>query len=573
MNTINKDPNRRAKKYQEVASSLFPSAFSDNHDALSENMTRISEHINRLRPENNGPAWLGNSGKLDVDYKSVRVAEMADNLRQCEDVINETAALFHGMPNWGHPLAMCNTIPQGNTASVIAGMIAQVFSPNIVSGEYSWNVQRAELESAGMVANLIGWDAQRAGGLYTYGGSGCWTYHLKYALSRVLPGSRREGVRTNAKVLCSQQAHFTMLNSTDWTGLGTDNIICIKTDPKTNAMDLKDLESVLIAMRMQNIPVASVVCTMGTTDANAFDPVADVRRLLDRYRNAAPYGKALLYCDAVTSWSWLAFQKYDFAANPLQFTEALLPMMKSNARELEKMKYADAIGIDFHKAGFSPYTSSFFAYRDAGEFEALLQRPGSAYLQSRTDYNPYHYTLEVSRAATGAVAGWATMKYFGYEGFQACLGSILENHLVMRNLLQAEQSTVCVNPQDNGMVTLLRIYPQGVNAQQQYQRELTDPAYKPQLSAHNQLTLAIGNKLYEWFREGKQINGMCTPYMSFTTGFCVTEYNRDAADSEAKVFALKIYIMNMHLTPELMKHVLDCIMAARDEVVGEAGNA
>lgn len=224
MNTINKDPNRRAKKYQEVASSLFPSAFSDNHDALSENMTRISEHINRLRPQNNGPAWLGNSGKLDVDYKSVRVAEMADNLRQCEDVINETAALFHGMPNWGHPLAMCNTIPQGNTASVIAGMIAQVFSPNIVSGEYSWNVQRAELESGGMVANLIGWDAQRAGGLYTYGGSGCWTYHLKYALSRVLPGSRREGVRTNAKVLCSQQAHFTMLNSTDWTEIGRAHV-------------------------------------------------------------------------------------------------------------------------------------------------------------------------------------------------------------------------------------------------------------------------------------------------------------------------------------------------------------
>lgn len=352
MNTINKNQLRRAKKYQELASSLFPSAFSDNHDALSENITRISEHINRLRPEDNGPAWLGNSGELNVDYKSVRVAEMADNLRQCEDVINETASLFHGMPNWGHPLAMCNTIPQGNTASVIAGMIAQVFSPNIVSGEYSWNVQRAELESGGMLANLIGWDAQRAGGLYTYGGSGCWTYHLKYALSRVLPDSRREGVRTNAKVLCSQQAHFTMLNSTDWTGLGTDNIICIKTDPKTNAMDLKDLEAVLIALRMQNIPVASVVCTMGTTDANAFDPVADVRRLLDRYRNAAPYGKALLYCDAVTSWSWLAFQKYDFATNPLQFTEALLPMMKSNARELEKMKYADAIGIDFHKAGF-----------------------------------------------------------------------------------------------------------------------------------------------------------------------------------------------------------------------------
>ncbi|WP_342323026.1 pyridoxal-dependent decarboxylase [Kosakonia sp. BYX6] len=570
MNNINESSPNKFRKFQEIANSLFPSAFRDKRDALSENIVNAIDHINRLRPENKGPAWLGNNGDLAIDYQSIKTAEIADKLSCCEDVINETVALFNGMPNWGHPLAMCNTIPPGNTASIIAGIMAQVFSPNMLSGEYAWNVQRAELESAGMLANLVGWDAQRAGGVYTYGGSGCWTYHVKYALTRVLPNSREEGIRTDAKILCSQQAHYTMMNSTDWAGLGMNNVIRIKTDPKTNAMDLKDLESVLIALRMQNIPVASVVCTMGTTDANAFDPVAGVRRLLDRYRNAAPYGRALLYCDAVTSWSWLAFQKYDFTRNPLQFTEALLPFMKNNYRALQNMKYADAIGFDFHKAGFAPYISSMFAYRDASEFETLLQRPGSAYLQSRTEYNPYDYTLEASRAATGALAGWATMKYFGYEGFQAILGTIMENHHALRNLLNTESATVCVNANDHGMVTLFRIYPKGVEAEQQYQQELCDPAWKPQLLAHNQLTQDIGNKLYQWFRTGKQINGKFTPYMSFTTGFCVTEYNRDAADPEAKVYALKIYIMNTHLTPELMKHVLDCVIAARDEVVGDA---
>ncbi|MDA6076213.1 hypothetical protein O0544_02935 [Edwardsiella anguillarum] len=133
-----------------------------------------------------------------------------------------------------------------------------------------------------------------------------------------------------------------------------DNIIRIKTDPDTNAMDLNDLEAVLKSLQAKKIPVASVVCTMGTTDANAFDPVGGVRKLLDQYPNAAPYGKALLYCDAVTSWSWLAFKKYDFAKNPLQFTEELLPFIEANCRALQDMKYADAIGFDFHKAGFTP---------------------------------------------------------------------------------------------------------------------------------------------------------------------------------------------------------------------------
>ncbi|WLI78198.1 pyridoxal-dependent decarboxylase [Kosakonia sp. H02] len=593
------------KKHQEIANSFFPSAFNDKNDALASTIPGLLAHINTLRPDNNGPAYLGESGafndkndalastipgllahintlrpdnngpaylgesgSLNINFNEVKNIEMADNIGSCDDVIKQTVALFNGMPNWGHPLTMCNVIPQANIASIIAATMAQLFSPNILSGEYAWNVQRAELESAGMLANMVGWKGQDAGGVYTYGGSGCWTYHVKYALTRVLPQSRTGGVRTDAKVICSQQAHYSMLNSTDWAGLGMNNVIRVKTDPNTNAMDLNDLESVLQSLQAQNIPVASVVCTMGTTDANAFDPVAGVRRLLDRYPNGAPYGKALLYCDAVTSWSWLAFQKYDFARNPLQFTDTLLPILESNCRALQDMKYADAIGIDFHKAGFAPYISSFFAYRNAEEFETLHQRPGSAYLQSRTPYNPLDYTLEASRSATGALAGWATMKYFGYEGFQAILGTIMENHHTLRNVLKAESTSVCVNTHDHGLVTLFRVYPQGVEAEQQYQHELCDPAYKPQLLAHNQLTLDIGNKLYEWFRAGKKINGKYTPYMSFTTGFCVTEYNRDASDADATVFALKIYIMNTHLTPELMQHVVDCIMAARDNVTG-----
>ncbi len=42
------------------------------------------------------------------------------------------------------------------------------------------------------------------GAIYTCGGSGCWTYGLKYGLTRVVPDSRQKGIRTGAKVLCSQ---------------------------------------------------------------------------------------------------------------------------------------------------------------------------------------------------------------------------------------------------------------------------------------------------------------------------------------------------------------------------------
>ena len=563
----------RWAKYRADVQKSFPSPFRGDGDPLAQNILKAIRHLNDLRPERGGPAYLGSNPALTIDFEAVKDARLAPNMSSVHDVINQAVQLFEGLPNWGHPLTMCNVVPQANTAALIAAMLAQVFSPNILEGEYAWNVHRTELETAAIMARLLGWDAKKAGAIYTFGGSGCWTYHLKYALSRVLPGSRYKGVRTDAKLLCSQQAHYTMLNSSDWTGLGMDNIVRIETDTNTNSMDLAHLEAVLRDCRAKGIPVASVVCTMGTTDANAFDPVASVRALLDRYPNPAPYGRALLYCDAVIGWSWLTFGPYDFRNNPLGFSEGVLPHLKANYDLVKGMEHADAVGVDFHKTGWSPYVSSCFLYRDAPEFETLMKRPGSAYLQPRSPYNPLDYTLEVSRGAAGAMAGWASLKFFGYEGFQAVLGGILENKAYLRHLLDAEDELTCANPDDYGLVTLLRAYPRSVNGDRQFARELADPAARAELIRHNHLTRAIGDKLWDWFRAGYKVDDQYTPYMSFSTGFRVADYNRDGADPDAVVYALKMFPMNVHCSPQTMKHALKCVAAARDAVEAEGFEA
>jgi hypothetical protein len=129
---------------------------------------------------------------------------------------------------------------------------------------------------------------------------------------------------------------------------------------------------------------------------------------------------------------------------------------------------------------------------------------------------------------------------------------------------------ICVNPLDYGFVTLLRIYPEGINANIQYSNELHDPAFRNDLIKYNKITQLIGDKLFEWFRSGKKINGHCTPYLSFSTGFRTTEYNRELKDNEAVIYALKMYPMNVHITPGVMDHVLTCIVAARDMVMKES---
>jgi L-2,4-diaminobutyrate decarboxylase len=435
-----------------------------------------------LRPEKGGPAFLGKSGALKYKYPDVKNVKIPEKMGDLDAVLDDVVGLYEGAANWGNPLTMCNVIPQPNTAAVIASMLSQVFPANILEGEYAQNVHIAELETAGMLGNLVGWDAVKTGAIYTWGGGGCWTYGLKYGLTRTLPDSMTKGVRTDAKVICSQQAHFVQRNASAWMGLGMDNIVHVKTDVNTNQMDVAHLEEILKDFAAKKIPVATIVCTMGTTDASAIDPIAKVRKLIDKYPNPAGFGKTILYADAVVGWSWVYFKDYDFEKNPLGFSERILPILKENGQALAELSHADAIGIDFHKVGWAPYVSSCFLYKNAEEFEKLHQWAPDAYLQVRTPYNPMYYTLEVSRTASGSLAGWATLKYFGKEGMQAILGGILETKYYLYDLLKKEKDLVCVNPDDTGLITLFRVYPKDVDAVSQFKKELTDKELKSRSS-------------------------------------------------------------------------------------------
>lgn len=547
----------------------FPSPFRGAKDPLAQTMMKSIMEIDKLRPEEEGPAWLGTNPALAYTYPEVKNKKMADEPEPLESVIADSVNLFQGMPNVASPLTMANVWPQPNVASIVASTLPLMYMPNIIEGEYSWNVHKAELESAGMLADLFGWAPTKAGCIYTYGGSGCWLYGLKYAITRVLPNSRNKGVREDAKVIVSAQSHYCRENATDWTGLGMDNIVIIPTDPQTNQMQIEALEAKMKEFHEKKIPVIEVVCTMGTTDASVFDPIGQVREIMDKYPNPQGYGKALLYADAVAGWSWKTFESYDFDANPMQFSDEIKEIVKKNLKQIHNIHLADAVGIDFHKFGWSPYISSCFLYKDAAEFESIMRRGNYAYLQEVTPYNPMYYTLEVSRSAAGSLAGWATMKYFGKQGLQAVLGGILEVRYYLDSLIDAQPEMANADPNNTGFISLFRVYPKGIDAPVQFRKELSEPEYRADLIKYNNFTQAIGEKLFDWYESGKKINGKFTPHMAYSTGFRNASWNESGSDPEAVVYALKSYPMNIFVTPDIMNHTMDCVLAARDEVEKE----
>jgi len=366
--------------------SSFPSPWKEEgNDQVFENtfLSAVSQ-LNKMkhpRMYQEQKAWQGYLGDPALpDYSQCRNVQFEEHIKPLPDVIKELVGFFNGMPNWNHPQTMCNVVPPPNTASIIGSTLCQVFSPNILEGEYSWNIAKTEIESGAMLSQLIGWNPQTSGGIYTFGGTGCYFYGIKLALTSVLgKESRYTGIREDGQILVSCAGHFVKQTCSDWIGLGMNNIREIPVD-EHNRMDISSLKQVMMECKNEGKPIVMIVCTMGTTDAFAIDPISEVRELIDQYENAKGYPKPFLYADAVIGWSWLAFRTYDFKKNPLQFSKKALKVLEYNYQQMQPLHHADAIGIDFHKTGRAPYNCSFFLVKNYKKFTELLCRPLPGYL-------------------------------------------------------------------------------------------------------------------------------------------------------------------------------------------------
>jgi glutamate/tyrosine decarboxylase-like PLP-dependent enzyme len=555
----------------------FPSPWRENEKDKSFensfiNTIAAANRLKHNRFHEGQSALKSYLGSPDLpDYSHCKAARLKQEYTPHEQVLEKMIHFFVGMPNWGHPMTMCNVNPPGNIASIIGGSIAQLFNPDIIEGEYSWNVAKAEIESGAMLAEMVGWDPETAGGVYTFGGTGSYLYALKLALSVVLGvNSRYTGIREDAQLLVSSSGHYAKSTCIDWVGLGLNNLRHIPVD-KNNCMDIASLEIEMERCHQEDKPIAMIVCTAGTTDAFAIDSMAAVRELIDRYQNAKGYPKPFLYADAVIGWSWLAFKNYSFEENPLQFSPEGLEVIKSNFTQVSTLRLVDAMGIDFHKTGWAPFNSSFFLVKDYERFTSLMARELPPYLQFSTPYNPFVFTLETSRGASGALAGWASLRFFGYEGYQVMLGRIVEVMRFFRLLLEKDRNIICVNSGNYGFVTLIRVYPIDVDSSPQYQLELTDPDSLPALRAYNELQKRIADKLFAMLHDPKaRVPGWETPpYTSFTQGYRSTHYAPTTTSSSDLIHAIKIYLMSPFSNEISMLIVRNYILKVRDLVIEE----
>jgi len=531
----------------------FPQPVSDRvHDAYFVfSIMQALEKVDAMKSE---VPLLGRPSALAYDAAASN--EIAPSHASVEAVARELVSHFEGLPIFSHPRTQVNVIAPSSIASIIGALLPTIYNPNLVSDDTSHGIAVAEQRVEAMMARLLGYDPRTSGGIFTFSGTGTNLYGVKVGLEKAIPDAMETGLHGRAVLITSTQGHYSRLNVAGWLGIGERNVVTVPTHA-TNDMRIDALEEAIRNVVADERRIAAIIATMGTTDAFGIDDLEAIVALRDRLVDELGLDyRPHIHADAVIGWAWSVFSDYDFEVNPLGFRPRTVRALAGAVRRIRSLAKADSLGVDFHKTGFAPYTSSLFLLKDKRDLQLLARgREQMPYLFQTGERHPGIFTLETSRSGSPILSALASLLFLGKDGYRALLGHVVEMAELLREHLEGHSATTVLNGGNFGTVTLFRAYPDGVDTWTVPDRERSDPAFRETLRAHNEYNREVYRHLYEKAMTGKGV------LLSMTDCYRESDYGEP-------IVALKSYILSPFVDEEHVRLIVDNVLEAREKVGG-----
>ncbi|MBR3248560.1 hypothetical protein IKF89_00825 [Candidatus Saccharibacteria bacterium] len=444
--------------YKELAKTLFGNYQSSNFARVSDYSKKF--HDAAVPFQNYSSPYF--SGTPNLDFQDfLKAKELNYKPQPVDDVYRDVAPLLQNLPNWSNPGTMINVIPPVNLASLAAINYVQGLNPNFAQDTYAGFLILSELEVSKYISDLVGWDWKKSLGLFTFGGKGTNLYATKIALAKCDPASSSQGCEKGKYfILTSANAHPCHYEACDWLGIGKDSCIeipCLS----DGTVNLEETESIIRRELDKGKKFLGCNLNGGSTNELYIDPIKKVHVLFSRI--AKDYGlqyRPHIHVDSVIGWIYLFFKDYDFKKNPLGIGSSSLDKIHKLSKMAEEFKYADSMGIDFHKTGFCPYLSSLFLCRRRKDYYAMNPSKFQAMEDLKYgNYNPYQTTLELTRSSTGALSALVSLKTLGVMGFQQMYAEMFEASEYFRQELAKDARICIINSESCWLASLFILKP------------------------------------------------------------------------------------------------------------------
>lgn len=176
-------------------------------------------------------------------------------------------------------------------------------------------------------------------------------------------------VRETPVIIVPATAHYSWEKAASVLGLGLDAVRPVSVDAECR-MQMPALRAALEDALRSHRPVLQVVAVTGTTGEGAVDPLADILKIREEYRERGL--SFVVHADAAWGGYFASMLRPAPANAPgadpdqtIGFDPCPEEALSDHAqRHLGALGGADTITVDPHKAGFVPYPAGCLCYRD-----------------------------------------------------------------------------------------------------------------------------------------------------------------------------------------------------------------
>ncbi|KAB8311666.1 aspartate aminotransferase family protein [Rouxiella chamberiensis] len=292
--------------------------------------------------------------RITLDFNPQGLGNQAAIERAIEYFLKDSLSVHH-------PQCVAHLHCPSLVISQAAEVLINATNQSMDSWDQSPSATIIEMKLIEWLRTQVGYQAGDAG-VFTSGGTQSNLMGLMLArdafFARQGHSIQQDGLTGNLrkiKVLCSENAHFSVQKNMALLGLGYQSVTLVKTDEFAR-MDFNDLREKVAQAQANGEQILAIVATAGTTDAGAIDPLRKIAELAAEHQ-------IWVHVDAAWGGALLLSEKY--------------------RHYLDGIERVDSITLDFHKQFFQTISCGAFLLKEERHYE--LMRYQAAYLNSEFD--------------------------------------------------------------------------------------------------------------------------------------------------------------------------------------------
>lgn len=328
---------------------LFIHQEEEGIESFAKLMNRVSEKLQQVYGDTTKP-FVGKNPN-DIENEIKQIMDFPVDAQDSLDVLNEIEwPILRNSLHVSHPKSMAHLHCPPLLSGIAAELIIGVLNQSMDSWDQSTAATYVENEMVKWLTEKV-YYPKTAEGVFTSGGTQSNYMGLLLARDAFCQSFWNHNVKRNGlppgfqrlRIICSEDAHFTVQKAASQLGLGEQAVITVKTD-ENHRMNVREVEEKIEYLKEADLLPFALVATCGTTDFGSIDP-------LERLDVIARENGLWLHVDAAYGGG--------------------LMLSHSHRDKLNGLENADSITVDLHKLFFQPISCGVFLVKDQQHFRHI----------------------------------------------------------------------------------------------------------------------------------------------------------------------------------------------------------